>query len=233
MKVQMKTLITAHSGSDGTPDNSLEFVRYALTTSADVMEIDVRQAADHTLIISHDETQEEAVPLERVFEIVRQNAGMRINCDLKEYGLEEAVFLLSQTCGLPEGAILFSGSVTPCEPSCFCSWDSVEIYWNIEECIPDIYRCEEGKEAEKITRDYVKKIIETYKRYGISVININEKYLNPVLLEAVEKAGLEISAWTVDDPERICRLLRLGVKNITTRRPVCAIKIRQEENRNV
>ena len=37
-----KTLITAHSGADGTPDNSMEFVRYALTRQADVLEVDVR-----------------------------------------------------------------------------------------------------------------------------------------------------------------------------------------------
>lgn len=227
----MKTQITAHSGSDGTPDNSLEFVQYALTTSADALEIDVRRAADHRLVISHDETKEEAVLLEQVFETVKQNAGMRINCDLKEYGLEEAVFLLSQTCGLPEGCILFSGSVAPCKPDSPCSWGSVEVYWNIEECIPDIYRCEEGKESERITGECVEKIIETYKGYGISVININEKFLNPALLEAMEKAGIGISAWTVDDPERIRRLLELGVKNITTRRPACAIKIRQEEEK--
>ena len=42
MKDKITTNITAHSGSDGTPDNSMEFVHYALTTSADALEIDVR-----------------------------------------------------------------------------------------------------------------------------------------------------------------------------------------------
>ena len=33
-----KTLITAHSGADDTPDNSLAFVRYALTLPVDALE---------------------------------------------------------------------------------------------------------------------------------------------------------------------------------------------------
>ena len=37
-----RTLITAHSGADSTPENSIEFVKYALTIDADVLEIDVR-----------------------------------------------------------------------------------------------------------------------------------------------------------------------------------------------
>lgn len=229
MIAQTSTQITAHSGADGTPDNSMEFVQYALTTSVDVLEIDVRRADDQTLVISHDKTITETVPLAKVFEAVKQNAGMRINCDLKEYGLEEPVFLLSQACGLPEGTILFSGSVKPCEPSEAHSWKDVEVYWNVEECIPDIYVCEKGQEAERITEAVAQELLEKYKKYGISVANINEKYLNPVLMEIFKNAGIGISAWTVNDPKRIRQLLELGVKNITTRCPACALKIRQEK----
>lgn len=37
-----KTMITAHSGADGTKENSLEFVKYAMQTGADALEVDVR-----------------------------------------------------------------------------------------------------------------------------------------------------------------------------------------------
>ena len=39
----METLITAHTGADGRPDNSLEFVEYALGCGADTLEVDVRR----------------------------------------------------------------------------------------------------------------------------------------------------------------------------------------------
>ena len=36
----MKTQITAHTGAEGRPDNSLEFVSYALACGADALEVD-------------------------------------------------------------------------------------------------------------------------------------------------------------------------------------------------
>ena len=41
------------------------------------------------LIVSHDETGEEAVALKDIFETLAAFKDTRINCDLKEYGLEE------------------------------------------------------------------------------------------------------------------------------------------------
>lgn len=48
------TLITAHNGADATPEDSMEFVRMALASGADVMEIDIRQLADERLVFAHD-----------------------------------------------------------------------------------------------------------------------------------------------------------------------------------
>ena len=47
-----KTLITAHTGADSFPDNSLEFVRHAVASEADAFEIDIRKRADGVLIIA-------------------------------------------------------------------------------------------------------------------------------------------------------------------------------------
>lgn len=227
MEDKKSILITAHSGSDGTPDNSMEFVNYALGTAVDALEIDVRQAANGTLIISHDETGEEAVTLKEVFDAVRGHEK-RINCDLKEYGLEEAVNELAVSCGLAEGQILFSGSVKPREERSGRPWEAVEVFWNVEECISDIYVCEAGGEREKITAEMAKKLAVEAARSGYSVININEKYLNEAVLETMRSHHMGISAWTVNEPDRISQLLELGVHNITTRRPAEALKLRGE-----
>ena len=40
--------------------------------------------------------------------------------------------------------------------------------------------------------------------------------------------GLSFSAWTVDKEEDIVRFLKMGVSNITTRKPVLAMKLRKE-----
>lgn len=49
-------MITAHSGADGTKENSLEFVAYAMQTGADALEVDVRMGENGILILSHDKT---------------------------------------------------------------------------------------------------------------------------------------------------------------------------------
>ena len=80
-------MITAHSGCDNTPENSLEFLGKALGMEVDAVEIDVRKSRDGRLILSHDETKEDAVSLEVAFRMAREFPKKKVNCDLKETGL--------------------------------------------------------------------------------------------------------------------------------------------------
>ncbi len=48
-------MITAHSGCDGTEDNSLDFIRYALDSDAGCLEVDVRKVWIVDLVLAHDE----------------------------------------------------------------------------------------------------------------------------------------------------------------------------------
>ena len=91
-----KTLITAHSGSDGTPDNSLSCVEYALSTAADAFEVDVRRLSDGTLALGHDAADHTAPTLREVFTLAAAKPGVRVNCDLKERGLEPDVAALER-----------------------------------------------------------------------------------------------------------------------------------------
>ncbi|MBS5281024.1 MAG: glycerophosphodiester phosphodiesterase, partial [Butyricicoccus pullicaecorum] len=104
--------ITAHSGCDGTPDNSLEFVRHALQTNADALEVDVRKTKDGILAISHDAILDgqDAPALDAVFALVAQTDKW-INCDLKEPDLENAVIDLARGHGLLQ-RLIFSGTVS-------------------------------------------------------------------------------------------------------------------------
>ena len=46
-------IITAHSGCEGTPDNSLEHIRTAIASGAECLEIDVHEH-NGTLYLTHD-----------------------------------------------------------------------------------------------------------------------------------------------------------------------------------
>ena len=81
-------LITAHSGCDSTPDNSMDFVRHALQLQVDALEVDVWRKCGK-LILSHDEPVDMNHPLlEEVFALVKEHPSMMVNCDLKEKGLD-------------------------------------------------------------------------------------------------------------------------------------------------
>lgn len=226
-----RTLVTAHSGADGFPENSMEFVRYALGCGADTLEVDVRLDEEKKLIISHDKIQGEAVTLREVFETVNPVSGIRINCDLKEYGLEEAVFCLAQTCGLHPERILYSGSVTPVKKEEPCPWREVEIYWNVEECLPGVYDCPRGEAVRRITAEMARRLGEACGAYGVSTINIHEKFLNKAVAEEMNRRGVGISVWTVNDAGRIWELLGSGVKNITSRKPRLVLALREDREK--
>ncbi len=223
------TLITAHSGADGTCENSMEFVYYALTTSADVLELDVRRDKDHNLVIAHDETDGGAVSLRDVFMVMRKHTEMRMNCDLKEYGLELPVLRLAEECGLSPEQILYSGSVRPLRMAEPCPWREVEVYWNVEECIPD-FCGDTGPDHPKdiSTESTAEKLVAACRVCGISTVNICGKFLNESFLSVMEKNGIGISAWTVNEPVRIRQLLGIGIRNITTRNLKEALMLRRE-----
>lgn len=136
----MHTMITAHSGCEGRPDNSLEYVQYALHCGADALEVDVHPK-DDGFYISHDPSDGAHPDLKDVFSLIR-GSGVKVNCDLKHPGIEHAVLTLAQACGVDE-QLIFSGSVSLeaiQDPAIRC-----RTFWNIESAMPALYaQCEAG-----------------------------------------------------------------------------------------
>lgn len=110
--MKKRLMITAHSGCDNTPDNSMEFVAYALSIGVDAFEIDVRNF-NNTLIISHDEPKDSdnLVYLSDVFNLANSKPSVGINCDLKDKNIEKMVLNLAVECNL-QNKIMFSGWVS-------------------------------------------------------------------------------------------------------------------------
>lgn len=70
------------------------------------MEVDVRRGADGILYLGHDAVEDNAPALRQVFEMTAARPAIRVNCDLKEAGMESAVYALAAECGLA-GRIIF------------------------------------------------------------------------------------------------------------------------------
>jgi glycerophosphoryl diester phosphodiesterase len=105
-----KTLLTAHSGCDGTPDNSGAFLEYAMALDADCVEVDVRMTPDGRLVLAYDDGPAPAL-LSDALTLLRGHPEKMLNCDLKQRDLEILVWALARESGVG-GQIAFSGEVS-------------------------------------------------------------------------------------------------------------------------
>lgn len=92
------TLLTAHSGSDELPENSIKFASFFRNKPAvDAIEVDVRyDDLEHKLVLHHEPLEKDRLytSLASIFKCIK-NSHLLINCDLKETGLEDEVFWLA------------------------------------------------------------------------------------------------------------------------------------------
>ena len=110
-------LVTAHSGCENTPDNSLESLLAAIAAGADVAEIDVRSSTDGIPILMHDEVPAEIenpnalMTLTEVLDLI-QSGKIMLNLDLKDDRCVDEVATLVRQRGLG-GRVVLSG----CRPA--------------------------------------------------------------------------------------------------------------------
>ena len=241
------TMITAHSGCEGTAPNSREFLLHALTTGADALEIDIRRSSDGILILSHDSVGQDTafITLEEAFGIVR-DSEMQINCDLKTYHLEEDVLKTAAAAGIAKERLIFTGSVTDCmhvmqSMRTGGELSGIRIFINAEELIPGFYdpflayrRAQEETPGETPGKalEAFRLLTERCLLAGMDVININYRVCTDDLFRLCRESGIGLSVWTVDQAEDMSRMMREGVMNLTTREPSGALKIRRQADQN-
>lgn len=212
-------MITAHSGSDGTPDNSLEFVHHALTLRPGAFEIDVRRRADGVLIISHDASPGGSYPgCPTLREVCQLTAGVQsvgVNYDCKEPGLELDVCALHhELC--PENPVFLSGTVSPAlYRARRAAFFGANPLLNAEEIVPDFYTRMLAGDTAACGEDAAR----VCQGCGASIVNVYCWCCPDPFLKALRAAGLNASVWTVNEPELAAHFRSRQVFNLTTRRP--------------
>ena len=202
-----RTIVTAHSGCEGTAPNSMDHIRTGLSCGAEMIEIDIREK-DGRLYLSHDEgNPAAAVPFGTFLDELKKAPGVRVNCDVKTDGLAEAVMREATAKGLTD-RIVFTGSCMGEEELIGRMggefWHSI---WDREEYAP---------------------ALDSMKKSGAKILNMPYGFANEETVSEAAKIGVSFSCWTADSEAEIRRLLALGVYNITTRHPVLALRLREE-----
>ena len=215
------TMITAHSGADGLPDNSLAYLRHALASAADAFEIDVRRDGGGELRLGHDAADGALPSLAEVFALLAASPRpLRVNCDLKEPGLEEDVCALARAHGLAGRGIL-TGSADPALYAASPALsETAELWLNAEEAVEGLY----ARAADPAFRTRAAEaLIAVCRSCGVTTVNMNYRLAAEDFTAPLEEAGLALSLWTVNGPEELRRFLARGVRSLTTRNLAAAL----------
>lgn len=215
----MKPMITAHSGCSGTPANSMEYIQKACSLPIAALELDIRRHPGGELLLTHDPIADiPLVRLEDAFAYLRDK-DIQINCDLKEYNLEEDILDAAARNGIARDRIIFTGSVTAAR-TFLQNCKDVCVMINPEELLPTFYT---DIRTDKIQA--MQELLRVCKASGYSVINIDFRVMDDELFRMCAGAGIAVSAWTADREEDIRHLFEKQVLNITTNHPELALQI--------
>lgn len=203
--------VTAHSGCEGTPDNSLEYIEKALALQVPVLEVDVCVRNDGTPVLLHAQTagDGEGVLLEDALRrIAEASAFARVNLDLKAFTNIPGVYDVLVRTGMLSRCF-FTGVTAEHTQLVKIDAPGVPYYLNAEL---NRLRLED--------RAYLEGLAHEVLRSGAVGLNCSCNYASKTLIDVFRKANLKVSFWTADNKFVQRNLLTMGPDNITTRRPV-------------
>ncbi len=234
--------LIAHRGASHTaPENTLAAIEQAWQEQADAVEVDVRLTLDSQVVLIHDKTTARTTPRNLV--VARTPYDTLVLLDAgswkSEEFREERIPLLEEALQVvPEGKRIFieiKSGPTTVEPlreviqKQKASSQVVIIGFDLEtmrlakQSMPDIpvYLDHSGN----LSKNFLNKVREA----DLDGLDLHHRLVNEASARRILDQGLDLLAWTVNDPQEAARLLKCGVKGITTDRPGYLRKILQEK----
>lgn len=196
---------TAHTGCEGTKENSLESIEKGYENGADIVEFDLNFDKNGNPVLCHDEPRGGEVTLDEAFEKVSEYENLKVNIDAKSDLYLEKVKPLAEKHGISD-RIFFTGIKDEFVES--ARKTGVAYYLNVAVENPS-----------KHSEEYLLSLVGKVKEAGAIGINFNKNNASSGLVEAFHESGLLVSIWTVDQKAKMYEILRLSPDNITTRNP--------------
>ena len=211
-----------HRGASGLePENTLRAFRRAEVEGADALELDLRVTRDGHLVVLHDPTVNRTTDGTGLLgeltlaEVQELNAGMGekvpalreileattlpIHAELKEVEAAEPLATLM----LEEEAI--AKRLTP------ISFDAEALH-EVGRVLPRLPVGLIFSGAPHVAADHARSA-------GADFASLEAAHLGVYAVERCRRAGLKVTTWTVNEPERMTEVLNMGVDGIVTDRP--------------
>ena len=236
-------LVTAHTGCEGTPENSLESLRAGLEAGADTVEIDVRGTRDGSVVLMHDDYVEyegqrraveeltlseindalspPAILLEEAFEAFAAEEST-LNLDLKDDVCIEPTVELVRRYGLSERVIITG-----------CDAGRATTVRRVGPELPVLLNVgvEDAEIALRSYQEFADKICRRATESGCCGLNVPYALCRSELVRYARYRYLPVSVWTVDDEATMLDMAGMGVDSITTYRPKTLARLLAEEQR--
>lgn len=225
-------LVYAHRGASAEqPENTLAAFRLAAEQGADGVELDVRITASGELVLAHDPVYPDGSPVystppdarpgsvPTLAEALDECLGMLVNVELKNspgdlgegvphgFDVVERVgdLVLERRAAHPEERILVS------------SFD--------RETLAVLRRNYPGIDAALLTVDLGldSSVPEEAAEAGFVALHPWDPLVDEQLAQRCDSLGLALNVWTVNDPERIATLAKLGAAGVITDLPAMAL----------
>ena len=199
--------ITVHTGAYNTQMNSIDSVKVAIDNNAKVIEVDIRQRPDGTVVMAHDlvVTNNDGVPFEEIVPLLK-GTDVRINLDIKETRVLNNLHKI-----LVENELLEQSFLTGIETI------NVKAVKESDCADMEYYLNYMPSRSRVFFDEYRTKLIDLLNETGAVGINCNYKYANSQLSSLLHKNGYKLSVWTVNTERRAKKMLAIKPDNITTK----------------
>ncbi|RLF16017.1 MAG: glycerophosphodiester phosphodiesterase [Thermoprotei archaeon] len=218
-------LVIAHRGASAyEPENTVRSVLKAVEMGVDAVEVDVRLSRDGVPVVVHDEDlwrvarvkvkvrelslsqlkrldvgKGEAIPsLSEVIAAVKDRVGLVV--ELKEEGLEALVVDLLRGLG------------------------DVMVTSFIHRAVKRVKGYERSLKTGVIFTGLPIKVVDLALEADADALFPRRDFVTPEVVDSAHEHNLAVYPWTVDDPEEVVRLARMGVDGVVTNRPDVALE---------
>jgi glycerophosphoryl diester phosphodiesterase len=218
-----------HKGADAiVRGNSIESFEAAVEAGVDMIEFDVLRTREGQLIVAHDyhdASGRDVLTLTDALDAFRYAPldQVEIDCDLKLAGREAELAGALAGHGLTERATVSTMEVESLiklrqlEPELSLGWTIPKTRHDWSQ--HSLARPALGAGLAILRRRLPKMIREDAPALDIDAIMAYHPIISPEAVAAAEEQGLELYAWTVDDPDRVAKLAKMGVHAIISNDP--------------
>jgi glycerophosphoryl diester phosphodiesterase len=223
----------AHRGaSAAAPENTLASVKLAWKVGADAAEVDIHLSDDKKVVVMHDYNTKRTSGQDHIIKetssVVLRKLDVGSFKDIK-YRNEKVPFLKEIIKTIPHGKKLVveikcKSEVLPFleeivnksrkkEQLVFIAFD-----WNTIVETKKMFPENKCYWLSSNRKDVLSKLIG-FSESGLDGLNLNYSVIDETIVTLAGKSGIEVLAWTVDDPVEAKRLIKLGITRITTNKP--------------